>query len=202
MQRTASEHAASAFATVACAACHMRRVGPPKHRDHTFAVPDAMIRSAVDADVARAGAAAVAVRLAPGHVGHAFPTGDLFRRVVVEAELRDETGTVQASRRRDLARSFGLRPNARGELTRVDLADDRVGAGLEPCFTMDFAPVRAIEKPSIHVEIAYERVAHPIGPHPDRAAVTSRVTVLERDFDLSAPSSIRRCAATGPVVGP
>jgi hypothetical protein len=155
-----------------------------------------MIRSAVDADVARADAAAVAVRLLPGHVGHAFPTGDLFRRVVVEAELRDETGAVQASRRRDLARAFGVRPNARGELTRFDLSDDRVGAGLEPCFTMDFAPVRGIDKPTIHVEIAYERVEHPIGPRPDRAAVASRVLLLERDFDLSVPSSTRRCEAS------
>lgn len=181
MQRTATEHRASAYANVSCASCHMTLVArasdPKKHTDHTFAISDAMIRSAVVADVTRSGREAVTVRLAPGEVGHAFPTGDLFRRVVVEAELLDEAGTVQASRRRDLGRTF--RPDG------VELSDTRLDAN-GATFDFDFTPIRAIARPRVHVEIAYERVAHPIGQEPDRAAVASRILLVARDIDLAA----------------
>lgn len=177
MQRTASEHDASDHARTSCVTCHM----PGK--DHGFVVTDAMIRGALVADVARAGPGAVALRLQPGRVGHAFPTGDLFRRVVVEADLLDEHGTVQASRRRDLARTLGQAHEG---------PDDRIGADLAPCFELDFAPVRAIASPSIHLTLGYERVAHPIGPRPEQALVDSRVILLETDVADRGPA--RPCA--------
>lgn len=179
MQRTATEHAASAYANVSCASCHMAPSRTSKrHTDHGFGVSDAMIRGALVADIRRSGRDAVAVHLSPGEVGHAFPTGDLFRRVVVEAELLDEAGTVQASRRRDLGRTF--RPDG------VELSDTRLdanGADID----LDFAPIRAIARPRVHVEIAYERVAHPLGGEPERAAVASRIVLVTRDIDLAAP---------------
>jgi len=197
MQRTASEHAASAYAEVACTSCHMpggpppgpgQPGGPPPGPgqpggDHGFAVTDAMVRRAVVVEVTRRGRAAVAVKLSPGRVGHAFPTGDLFRRVVVEAELLDERGTVHARRRRDLARTF-LPTGQPAPGGRVELVDERIGAGLQP-FELDFAPLRAIAKPRVHVEIAFERVAHPLGARPERAEVASRVLLFEGDVDLA-----------------
>lgn len=145
--------------------------------DHGFAVDLAMLRSAVVADVERSSAGTIALRIRPGRVGHAMPTGDLFRRVVVEAELRDEAGAVIAQRRRDLARHFA-------GASRVERHDDRVGEGLEPCFELDFGPTA---RGSVHLEIAYERVVHPIGPRPERAVVASRVLLESFDLDAAAP---------------
>lgn len=179
MQRTASEHDASEHARTTCVTCHM----PGK--DHGFAVTDTMIRGALVADIASARPGAVALRLQPGRVGHAFPTGDLFRRVVVEADLVDEHGTVQASRRRDLARTLDHGQAHEG-------ADERIGADLAPCFELDFAPVRDIARPSIHLTLTYERVAHPIGPRPEQALVDSRVLLLETDVADRGPA--RPCA--------
>jgi len=178
MQRTATEHQKSAYSGVPCAGCHMPARGAGRV-DHGFAIDREMLQSAVVADVERASAGTIALRLRPGRVGHAMPTGDLFRRVVVEAELRDATGAIIARRRRDLARHFT-------GASRVELRDDRIGEGLEPCFELDFGPTA---RGTVHLEIAYERVAHPIGPRPERAEVTSRV--LLRAFDLAAASPRR-----------
>lgn len=81
----------------------------------------------------------------------------------------------------DLARTFVQR------LARVDLGDTRVGAGPDRTLEIDFAPVRAIARPKIHLENAFERVAHPLGPRPEHAEVASRVTLFSEDFELSAP---------------
>ena len=172
MQRTASEHGRSAFRDTSCESCHMPSRGT--HRmDHSFTVDDAMLRSALVADVERTSAGTITLRITPGRVGHAMPTGDLFRRVVIEAELRDATGAPLARRRRDLARQFS-------GATRVARRDDRIGEDLEPCFELDFGPTA---RGAVHLEVAYERVAHPLGPRPERAQVASRALLLALDLD-------------------
>ena len=186
MQRTETEHQKSAFRGVSCASCHMPARGAGRV-DHGFAIDRDMLQSAVVADVERASAGTIALRLRPGRVGHAMPTGDLFRRVVVTAELRDAAGAVTAQRRRDLARHFT-------GASRVERRDDRIGEGLEPCFELDFGPTA---RGSVHLEIAYERVAHPVGPRPERAEVASRVLLHTLDLDAAAPR-LGPCSPSAP----
>lgn len=148
MQKTASEHRGSAFASTACSSCHL----PPRngHRDHRFEV-EPLVAQAIVVDVARAGPGRLAFRLAPGMVGHAFPTGDLFRRLAVRV------GTPEGGRvaERFLGRELVSKTLPDGNVTRVEVRDDRVGAGLTPCFEL-----KAPAGPAA-VEIALERVDDP-----------------------------------------
>ncbi|MBX7084227.1 MAG: cytochrome c family protein [Nannocystaceae bacterium] len=132
MQRTISEHRASRFADVSCASCHMPWVGEgdARHRSHDFAASrdPAVLRDAVVVTVARADDSHVRIALAPGAVGHAFPTGDLFRQLLVEAEGFDHDGDPVAYDARVLARHFvSTRGLGSGGGMRL-LHDDRVGA--------------------------------------------------------------------------
>jgi hypothetical protein len=125
MQATVTEHAQSAFAATACADCHMPWLGEgrSRHRDHAFAASRSpeMLRSAVVVDARRGDGGIVELRLTPGHVGHAFPTGDLFRRLWVDAEVVDADGDAIAYDGRALGRRFA---RSGGHM----IGDDRPGA--------------------------------------------------------------------------
>jgi hypothetical protein len=116
MQDTLSEHARSSFADVACQACHMPPVNGPgerRHRSHAFAVfaDPAMIRSAARVQAERSDAASIEVEITSAIVGHAFPTGDMFRRLEVRAHAVDAAGDVIATADPVfLGRVFGDRP--------------------------------------------------------------------------------------------
>ncbi|HET6585823.1 MAG TPA: multiheme c-type cytochrome, partial [Nannocystaceae bacterium] len=132
MQLTVTEHAQSAFATTGCSECHMPEVGDgaARHRSHVFSAsrdPE-MLRRAVEIDVERLDDATVRIRLAPGEIGHAFPTGDLFRRVLVEAEGFDEDGDPIAYDARPLERRFAHPRDGAGRRVPTLVRDDRVGA--------------------------------------------------------------------------
>jgi len=84
LQATVSEHQASDSSDESCQSCHMPRVDG--HVDHRFpGLNDpSMLRRAVGVS-ARArrgpgGRVQVRVRLTPREIGHAFPTGDMFRQ--------------------------------------------------------------------------------------------------------------------------
>lgn len=136
MQRTVTEHAGRADT---CTTCHMTKVNG--HTDHRFpaARDDAMVKSAVAIRVLRDGPEAV-ISLAPGRIGHAFPTGDLFRRVRI---------TV-GQNTRYLERHYANRQELPGIVVRSEIADDRVQGGL-----------RVVRLPigdeRTRVTIAYER---------------------------------------------
>lgn len=151
MQATLREHAASAFAAVSCAGCHMPTAGGARpHRSHRFAAsrdPEAL-RRALRAAAERRPGGQVRLTLEPGIVGHAFPTGDLFRRLVVRAEVVGGRGADQ----RVLARHFGRD-------TRTELADDRVGVGGPRVVALGLGA--AAEGRPIRWSIRYERVAFP-----------------------------------------
>ncbi|MFO0748168.1 MAG: multiheme c-type cytochrome [Myxococcota bacterium] len=129
-QATFSEWQASG-AAVGCRECHMPLVDG--HRSHRFAAtrdPAALAR-AVRVEVgAERGADAVAVvaRLTLGDVGHAFPSGDLNRRL----ELRAWT-TGEAPLRPSLvfARSYGERAEPGVGAVMFVTGDARVGVGDE-----------------------------------------------------------------------
>lgn len=94
MQSTVTEHRHSRFADRSCGACHMPWVGDgaARHRDHGFAASrdPAMLRAALEISTTREPPGRVRVRVGPGAVGHAVPTGDLFRRLWIEVEAGDD----------------------------------------------------------------------------------------------------------------
>jgi hypothetical protein len=122
MQTTVREHERSANADKACTVCHMRSAFGG--RSHAFAeVRDPMwLRDKLHATVARAGDT-LRITLAQRLPGHGFPTGDLFRRLEIGCEVRDERGNVVHREARHLARHFEIVP---GKPMRQLTGDDRV----------------------------------------------------------------------------
>lgn len=114
MQRTIEEHGRSRYASTSCASCHMPR------GSHAFAVASdpAMLKSALDVTARREGEKLVLV-LTATNVGHAVPTGDLFRRLLVVATAGDVRREVPLGRRF----RFERRGDAR---IQREIADDRV----------------------------------------------------------------------------
>lgn len=124
MQTTMSEHASSNFADRSCADCHM-----PAH-DHGFGSTraDAAMRAALSVEARREGDVLV-LELRPNEVGHAFPTGDLFRRLELHAELVADEGQTIASTTRYLGRHFAPRRHLDGRLDpagNLPVPDDRI----------------------------------------------------------------------------
>lgn len=169
MQDTLAEHRASKLAGQSCQSCHMPTVttaSGASHRSHDFSVMTnpQMIRSAASVKAERGGARAIEITITAANVGHAFPTGDMFRRLEVRAEAVDKNGKVVARATPvHLARTFGdrgLSPTT-AELRRVEVADTRVpapGAGGGRVAELVFdAPV---EDSEVRWVVAYQRMDH------------------------------------------
>ncbi len=149
MQSTVTEHRASAFADRSCQSCHMpptstggRAHGFPASRDPR------MLRAAIQATAEREGDR-VMVSLELGAVGHALPTGDMFRRLVVELCEPDDPMFPLA--RRILGRRFG----GRSAPARRQIADDRLGMPGAPSTIVLTAPDHAHE--TLLWRVVYER---------------------------------------------
>ena len=132
MQLTIEEHEISAYSNVSCAGCHMPLVGegPRRHRSHRFSgsrTPEEQAR-ALRITASRASPTEIEIEIAPGEVGHAYPTGDLFRRLEVRVEAVTSEGAVVAREVRYLARHFERRLSPSGHPVRALLWDDRPGA--------------------------------------------------------------------------
>jgi len=114
MQDTVDEwrHSAPAARGQTCADCHDPHAAPGR-RDPVLAAGALDVR----AHASRSGDGARLVLTLRSRAGHAVPTGDLFRRLVVRAR----TGGIE--REAILARRFARRAGR-----RVELADDRVPA--------------------------------------------------------------------------
>ncbi len=161
MQTTLAEHRRSTQADRSCAECHMlpRADGG---RSHAFpgSRDGAWMRSVVRVEASRAapGEVVLTLDLDRDAVGHALPTGDLFRRISVEA-----ISTRRAIRptvvRRILARHWGTLPGAGGAdaLTRTELSDDRLGVGERPRVVRLTLDPRDSELP-VRWRVRYERV--------------------------------------------
>lgn len=115
MQRTAMEHAEVA---TACATCHMPPDddGHPGHRFGASRDADLLARSVV-VEPTRLDAERVSFALTAQGVGHAFPTGDLFRRLVLR--VTSARGTVLEE---PFGRSFRARDGVREEVRDRRLA--------------------------------------------------------------------------------
>jgi len=89
MQDTVREHEASAYPGIPCQGCHMPLVNDSdgtKHHRHDFAVQGdrGFLAHAVRIELVQRTPNGVTVALFSGRIGHAFPTGDLFRSAELE----------------------------------------------------------------------------------------------------------------------
>ena len=156
VQKTFTEHAASDFAEVACIDCHM----PVKdgHRDHRFLAghsPERIAR-ALHVDVARGKGASLTVTIRVD-AGHAFPTGDMFRRarLVIFAERAD--GAIVG----DAERIFGRTWTSKVDGTRTEANDTRIRGAWSAQITLDpSAPIARIRW-----SVIYERAVSVRPPH-------------------------------------
>jgi hypothetical protein len=159
MQATVTEHARSAQRDRTCASCHMplTKPGVGAHRSHAFfgGHDEAIVKSAVtvQAERSRDGAR---ITLTPRELGHAFPTGDLFRRIEVSAEAIGTEWQVVARARRYLTRHWERQPSPFGVVLRRATSDDRP---LAAAAVIDL-PLGATSLP-IAWRVAYQRVEHP-----------------------------------------
>ena len=129
VQETVSEHAASSYADVGCAECHMgARDG---HKDHRFVSghAPAAISRAVHVEVAREGGGgrAEAVRLLIRvDAGHAFPTGDMFRRARLLVFAEGARGEIVADAERTFGRTWGGVSSGEHAGAREQRSDTRI----------------------------------------------------------------------------
>jgi cytochrome c554/c'-like protein len=158
MQGTADEHRASPHAAEACQSCHMPpRIDAPgrSHRSHDFRVlgDSARLRSALTARAARADDRVVTLTLAAARVGHAFPTGDMFRRLEVRARAVDDRGDAVATAIPVvLARRFG-----RSRSERIQIGDDRLAASGE-ARAIDLVFPEPVAGRAVRWEVVYQRM--------------------------------------------
>ncbi len=177
MQSTALEHERSSLAQTSCADCHMPGVGGEarRHRSHAFsgARDPVAMKAAIQVTAERVSARVMRFHLAPGRVGHAMPTGDLFRRIEVLGEVvGPDTGSL-GRESRYLTRHFGLPRNGRRRL----LADDRVGAKGSDPVVVELDLGDPAEGRPIAWQVAYQRVEHPRGVDESDALVEGEVVL-------------------------
>ena len=181
MQTTASEHRASPFAGTSCAECHMPFVGEgaSKHRSHVFPASrdPALLRASARITATRAGAGTVEVRIEPLAIGHAFPTGDLFRRLAIRVEAVGPEQSVLSEDARYLSRRFGRGKGRDGHSIKILTGDDRVMPGAPSVITLSLGE-KAKHAPILW-QVTYERVEHPIEETSDHAVVEGEVVLAE-----------------------
>ncbi len=161
-QATVTEQERSSYAGAGCSGCHMPRVvgrGSP-HASHAFAASRSAQaqRDAVQVVAARTNATTLRLALTSRGVGHAYPTGDLFRRLAVRAEARAADFAVVARGERFLARHFrDARTAPHTTERRVEL-DDRLQPGQTRIVELDLGVEAAGRE--VHYELRLERVLH------------------------------------------
>jgi hypothetical protein len=175
LQLTISEHAASSFANTPCVSCHMPRITEASgaHASHAFAEArsESALRAALSVESQRVTPTRVRLTLRSQHVGHAFPTGDLFRRLVIEANVLGPDYAVFSHQQRQLARHFGNVAAARGASERIAIADDRVQADAPSVTELELGDA-ALGRPIVW-QVRYERVLHLNPAHEEDASVES-----------------------------
>jgi hypothetical protein len=141
VQKTADENARSAWSGVACASCH---------RGHRFQPSHSTI--AVDA---HREADALRFTVRADAVGHAFPTGDMFRRVRLVAFAEDSSGTILAAAERTFGREWGAGPGPAH--ARTQLQDTRINGATSGELRFE-ATGQLGRIARIRWELVYERV--------------------------------------------
>ena len=190
MQRTVREHARSSARDRSCQHCHMPPSFTPGgrvHRSHGFHVVGnlGLLRAAAHIEAERSAAAdgeRVRVVLEPRAVGHAFPTGDLFRRLEVRVDAEGWSAT------RYLSRHFDQLRLGSGATIKVEVDDDRVGVDREPRVIEFTVPAR-FAGTTLRWRVSWERVLEaPVGS-PDHAQVWDATPVAAGELAPLAASA-------------
>lgn len=160
MQSTVSEHAASSEAAQRCASCHMQRA-TDGHMRHDFTSSRNLERMsrAVHVEARRVDANRVTLTLEARGVGHALPTGDLFRRLEVGVELVGDDYRVLERDHRYLTRHFEV-ANVGSFAQRQLVRDDRLFEGQPRRVELVVNHPESTLRP-IAWWVAYQRVAFP-----------------------------------------
>jgi hypothetical protein len=131
------------------------------------------LRERLSATARVTGRETVIVSLQQTEAAHAYPTGDLFRRIEVGVELHDPAGRSRGRDVRYLARHFEVGPGQRGrQLVRDDRIFDEpveveLDAAIDPALASDV---------EISWWVTYQRVAQAFdGRAPGAAEVESEV---------------------------
>lgn len=181
MQSTVSEHAASKNAGRSCADCHMPvvadKIGTKKHRSHLFEASrnPAMVRQSVTIQTSRSAPSVVRFTLTPAWSGHAFPTGDLFRRIEIHVDAVGAEYQAVASSTRYLMRHFAERKHGIGIVRYVE-SDDRPLQ--EPVVVEMDLGSKAASLP-LSYRIAYQRVEHPRSEKPEDSVIDGEIVLSE-----------------------
>ena len=192
MQTTVTEHRRSSQSERSCADCHMpaRADGG---RSHTFlgSRDEAWMRSVVSVEARRTGPDEVVLTLDldSDAVGHALPTGDLFRRISVEA-MSTRRALRPTTARRILARHWGPKKDAEGHstMTRTELFDDRLGVGEMPRIVRLSLDPRDAALP-VRWRVRYERVESMLLGPGDGGVVVGGVLLAEGTLPPFEPTS-------------
>lgn len=131
VQRTIEEHARSELAASPCQQCHMAERGP--RRKHVFDSGHSLawLEGSQKVTAKRSGND-VDVRI-ESYAGHAFPTGDMFRRVRLLVFGEREDGAIVAAAERTFGRTWGADERGR----RKELGDTRIRGTFRETFHLD-----------------------------------------------------------------
>ncbi len=168
MQKTTREHAASAERGRSCASCHMTANERGRH-GHGFAASrdPALLSAALEVDASRDAEGQAVFTLASRGVGHAFPTGDLFRRLVLRVTTR---GVVFEH---PLGRTFRATRDASGAAVRFEATDERLSSSRRIVLPLSGKPGE------LAWEVTYQRVTG-VQQTPPFAVDVEAETVLAR----------------------
>jgi hypothetical protein len=155
------------------------------HHDHRFAASrdEALVRSAIVVEQLPFEGGALELRLRAGAVGHAFPTGDMLRRLALTVDVTDAAGVVVAREERFFARHFSMTRAPNKPPRKVLSKDDRVGAApgdIAYRYVVRTAP------PGGHLRytLLYERVSDPNGGADGGALVEGSIPLAEATLPL------------------
>jgi Cytochrome c554 and c-prime len=172
MQTTLSEHATSPASSRACADCHMPVLENGK-RSHAFSTSrdHGFLSKSIRIEAARLDEGRVRLRLEPLDPGHAFPTGDLFRRLELSAEISGPDNMSLGAASRYLTRHWGFKPKANG---RELISDDRL---FDRAIDVVLELGAGAKGHDIVWRVAYQRVAHPKGIDEASAEIEGEVVL-------------------------
>lgn len=167
VQKTLSEHEASEFAGVSCSDCHMpARDGHKDHRIIAGHAPETLGR-AVHVEVARRGPRGVHLSLRVD-AGHAFPTGDMFRRARLLVFAENAEGKIVGDVERTFGRTWGGLRGGEHAGGRTQTSDTRIRGSWEEEVAFEELPSSGSAPTSIarvRWSLVYERLLAMRGEH-------------------------------------
>lgn len=147
------------------------------HRSHVFNASHdvALVRRAVTIEASRTNSTTVRLTLKPAWVGHAFPTGDLFRRIEVHADALGGDYQAVTSATKYLMRHFAQKKHGSGVVRFVERDDRPLGTPV--VVDLDLG-AKAANLP-IAYRIAYQRVEHPRSERPEDSTVEGEIILAQ-----------------------